>query len=161
MFGQRKSKNDNLIETESGLVEAVIQLLARREYSRHELESRFRSRVVEEALLQKVLDRMAADGYQSDLRCAGMILRQRVGQGYGERRVRFDLQNKGIASALVEQVLEEEEVDWFEQARELAERKYGGRPVTDMKEKAKRVRHLQGRGFGFDEIRYALEVNED
>lgn len=161
MFGQRKSTSDKLIETESKLVEAVIQLLARREYSRHELEGRFRSRVADEALLQRVLDRMVEDGYQSDLRCAGMIVRQRVGQGYGERRVRFDLQNKGIASAIVEQVLEEEEVDWFEQARELAERKYAGRPVTDMKEKAKRVRHLQGRGFGFDEIRYALEANEE
>ncbi|SEG59028.1 regulatory protein RecX [Marinobacterium lutimaris] len=161
MFGQRKNSSDKLIETESALVEAVIQLLARREYSRHELEQRFRSRVADEALLDKVLDRMVADGYQSDLRCAGMILRQRVGQGYGERRVRFDLQNKGIDSTLIEQVLEEEAVDWFDQARELAGRKYAGRPITDMKEKAKRVRHLQGRGFGFDEIRYALEVDED
>ena len=161
MFGQRKSGSDKLIETESGLVDAVIQLLARREYSRHELEERFRSRVVDESLLQQVLDRMVADGYQSDLRCAGMILRQRVGQGYGERRIRFDLRNKGIADALVEQVLEEASVDWFEQAKELAERKYAGRPVTDMKEKAKRVRHLQGRGFGYDEIRYALEAADE
>lgn len=161
MFGQRKTNSDKLIETESGLVEAIIQLLARREYSRRELETRFSSRVVDENLLHQVLDKMSAEGYQSDARCAGMLVRQRVGQGYGERRVRFDLQQKGLASALIDAALEEEAVDWFEQARELVQRKYAGRPAADMKEKAKRVRHLQGRGFGYDEIRYALESLEN
>ncbi len=161
MFSQRKRGSDELIEDESALFSGIIQLLARREYSRKELEERFIGRVADEAMLQKVLDRMVDEGYQSDQRCAGMIVRQRLGQGYGERRVRFDLQQKGIAGALIDQVLEEEAVDWFEQAKAWAERKYSGRPAEDMKEKAKRVRHLQGRGFGYDEIRYALETDDD
>lgn len=145
------------IECESALVQAVIQLLARREYSRHELVSRIGSRMEDQGMLERVLDRMEAEGYQSDSRYALIHARQRSEQGYGEKRIRYDLQQKGIESGVVDGALEELELDWFELARKQSVRKFGDHPPDDMKERARRSRYLLGRGFGYDEIRFALE----
>jgi len=159
MFGNRPSAR--LIEDESALVQAVVQLLARRDYSRQELISRLGSRVEDEAMLARVLDRMETDGYQSDRRFAASHARQRVEQGYGERRIRYDLQQKGIDSALVDSALTELEVDWFELARRQAARRYGDHPSEDAREHGRRMRYLLGRGFGYDEVRHALEPTEE
>ncbi|MBV1788838.1 recombination regulator RecX [Marinobacterium sp. D7] len=148
------------IEDESALVSAVIQLLARREYSRSELISRLGPRVEAGEMLIAVLDRLAAEGYQSDSRFAQSQARQRSEQGYGERRIRYDLQQKGVSATLIDSTLNELEIDWFELARRQAVRKYGEAAPDDAKERARRSRYLLGRGFGYDEVRYALEVDE-
>ena len=71
--------------------------------------------------------------------------------------------------------LEEADIDWFELAREVAERKFGLRKseshrsstdhATDhaasQKEKAKRMRFMQYRGFSYDQIKYALDSSVD
>lgn len=148
------------IEDESALVSAVIQLLARREYSRSELMSRLGPRVEAGEMLIAVLDRLAAEGYQSDSRFALSQARQRSEQGYGERRIRYDLQLKGVSATLIDSTLNELGIDWFELARRQAVRKYGETAPDDAKERARRSRYLLGRGFGYDEVRYALEVDE-
>ncbi|MBR9883018.1 MAG: regulatory protein RecX [Oceanospirillales bacterium] len=155
MFNGRPSAK--LIEDESALVQAVAQLLARREYSRGELVSRLRSRVEDGDMLERVLDRMQENGYQSDSRFAMSQARQRYEQGYGERRIRYDLQQKGIPSTLTDATLCELEADWFESAHRQAVRKFGEQPPADAKERARRTRYLLGRGFGYDEVKYALE----
>ncbi|WP_027855781.1 regulatory protein RecX [Marinobacterium litorale] len=153
-------KQGKVLETEAEVREAVIRLLARREYSRRELESRLEKRVGDKGVLQAVLDDVIDKGYQSDQRMAEMFLRQRVSQGYGERRIRYDLNTKGVSEALVSEALAAAAVDWFEVAREHAVRRYGEGPPDDHKERAKRMRHLLGRGFGYDEVKYALDADE-
>jgi regulatory protein len=153
-------KQGRILETESDVREAVVRLLARREYSRRELESRLEKRVDDRKVLLAVLDDVTDKGYQSDQRMAEMFLRQRVSQGYGERRIRYDLNTKGVSEALVSEALAAAAVDWFEVAREHAVRRYGEGPPADHKERAKRMRHLLGRGFGYDEVKYALDADE-
>ncbi|MBT00787.1 MAG: hypothetical protein CMI01_19305 [Oceanospirillaceae bacterium] len=153
-------KQGKVLETEAEVREAVVRLLARREYSRRELESRLEKRVDDKGVLQAVLDDVIDKGYQSDQRMAEMFLRQRVSQGYGERRIRYDLNTKGVSEALVSEALAAAAVDWFEVAREHAVRRYGEGPPADHKERAKRMRHLLGRGFGYDEVKYALDADE-
>ncbi|GGC07909.1 regulatory protein RecX [Marinobacterium zhoushanense] len=145
------------LEDEAALVAAVIQLLARREYSRGELIGRLAPRVDDGEMLQAVLDRMETEGYQSDSRFAMSQARQRSAQGYGERRIRYDLQQKGVSAVLIDSTLSELAIDWYELARCQAVRKYGESIADDAKERARRSRYLLGRGFGYDEIRYALE----
>ena len=153
-------KQGKVLETEAEVREAVVRLLARREYSRRELESRLEKRVDDKGVLQAVLDDVIDKGYQSDQRMAEMFLRQRVSQGYGERRIRYDLNTKGVSEALVSEALAAAAVDWFEVAREHAVRRYGEGPPADHKERAKRMRHLLGRGFGYNEVKYALDADE-
>ena len=49
------------------------------------------------------------------------------------------------------------EVDWFATLAYVLERKYGGIPAADLKEKARRTRFLLYRGFSGDQIRELLE----
>lgn len=158
MFERRAKARGSLLENESEVIEAITRLLARREYSQQELRRRLASRVSDARLLENALERLLELGYQSDQRCALMLARQRLGQGYGERRIRHDLHERGIDQALIEQTLGELEVDWFERARAQAVRRFGESPPVDERERARRMRHLLGRGFGYDEVKYALET---
>ncbi len=149
------------LENEREILNAAVELLARREYSGQELRRKLGGRVDDPQLLETVLERLAEQGLQSDLRCATMLARQRVAQGYGEYRVKYDLQQKGIASDLIQQALEALEVDWFALARGYACKRFGATPAVDFKERSRRARHLQGRGFSYDELNYALDCAQE
>lgn len=161
MMNKGKSSGRAVLASDAEIRAAAVDLLARREYSRRELFDRLSRRVDDLNRLDEVMDQLEEVDYLSDRRCATMLARQRLNQGYGVRRIRFDLQQKGIASDLIEQAIDELEADWGEVATDVVLRKYGGRAPRDFKEKAKWMRHLQGRGFGFDEIDQALNRTAD
>ncbi|EAR63070.1 regulatory protein RecX [Neptuniibacter caesariensis] len=146
--------------TEKDLLHKAIDLLSRREYAQAELETKLK-RIGSEEQVESVLQRLQEDGYQSDLRFVESFIRMRVGQGHGLIRIRFDLSKKGIEGDLLREVLDELEVDWYEQARELYQRKYS-KPLDkqDYKEKSKRMRYMAQRGYSMDEIKYAIDHPE-
>jgi len=72
----------------------------------------------------------------------------------------MDIRQKGIADDLFNAAVEASETDWFSLAREVAERKFGRHPAADQKDRAKRMRFLQYRGFNFDQIKYALSATD-
>lgn len=156
-----RSSKMSALESERDIINAAIDLLARREYSRRELLNKLGARVESVLLLEQVLDRLIEQGLQSDQRCAEMLARQRITQGYGEYRVRYDLQQKGIGAELIGQTLDALAVDWFALARGYAEKKFDTgsdvKKAVDFKERARRARHLQGRGFSYDEVKFALD----
>jgi regulatory protein len=145
-----------MLETEADLRNALFALLARREYSRVELEQKLGRRCKDAGLLQRVLDQFAADGYQSDARFARVFTRSRFGSGYGAMRIRQELRQKGVASELIEQALEEEAPDSDRQALAICQRRFGDQPPADPKEYARRMRFLVNRGFSFDEAKRAI-----
>jgi regulatory protein len=67
--------------------------------------------------------------------------------------------SKGIDRALLETVVDELEIDWFELAQEAYNKKYSTTPANlEYKEKAKRVRYLMYRGFSYDQINFAMQA---
>ncbi|MBT4928647.1 MAG: regulatory protein RecX, partial [Cellvibrionales bacterium] len=68
-----------------------------------------------------------------------------------------ELKQRGANLALVSKLLAEAEVDWYELALQTATNKFGQSQPADAKEKAKRMRFLQYRGYNFDQINYALK----
>jgi regulatory protein len=146
---------------------AAMDLLTGREYSRHELSEKLNKRFDQHSAIDEVLQRLADEGLQSDTRFAEAFVRSRVYRGHGLARIRQDIRHKGIADELVAQSLEEADVNWYQLARDVAQRKFGqslnraaGRPV-DQREKAKRMRFLQYRGFNYDQIKYALSETSE
>ena len=130
---------------------AAIGLLARREHSRRELErklgKRFRDRPLEPASLQQVLDRLAADGLQSDARCAESLIHARISRGQGPLRIRAGLREAGLEGETVELLLEAEEEAWPEHLEAVARSRFGTEPPGDRRDWARRARFLAGRGF--------------
>lgn len=137
----------------------AIALLARREYSRAELAARLQTKQVPADEVDACLDELAEKGWQSDTRFAASFIRTRVLRGQGQRRIENDLRQRGVDSdtirAALDDVVEQEGVDWFELARDVLARRFDC-PGQTPKERARRERFLLGRGFDFEQIRYAI-----
>ena len=136
---------------------AAMDLLARREHSRGELKQKLRKRFDDADLIDEQLDQLSEENLQSDSRYAESFLRQRINRGHGPMRIRQEMRQKGISDREIENSMAEEQPDWFALAEKVYHRKFGQLPPEDVKDKAKRSRFMQYRGFGLDHYQYLLE----
>ena len=136
---------------------AAMDLLARREHSRRELKQKLKRRFDDEEILDEQLDRLSEENLQSDTRYAESFLRQRINRGHGPMRIRQEMRQKGIADTEIACAMEEESPDWCALAEVAYHRKFGELPPEDIKEKAKRSRFMQYRGFGLDHYQHLVD----
>ncbi|MHB0776689.1 regulatory protein RecX [Halomonas sp. WWR20] len=138
----------------------AIRLLARREYSRAELERRLAAKGHDAETLSEALDALADEGLQSDARFAEVFVRSRVARGQGPMKIRAELNERGIERELARNALDNAqssgEIDWHSLACETLAKRFAG-PGGEPRERARRERFLAGRGFDFAQVRYALE----
>ncbi|OUS13624.1 hypothetical protein A9Q89_02455 [Gammaproteobacteria bacterium 53_120_T64] len=131
-----------------------MNILARREHSRKEVGDKLHKKLCPDSeLLNTVLDQLVADDLLSDQRFSEAFVRWRVGKGQGPIRIRAELRERGVDGDVV---LRQSEVDWFVLAQEVAHKRFGELPAVDIKQRAKRMRFLQYRGFNGEQIRAAL-----
>jgi regulatory protein len=132
-------------------------MLAGREYLQSQLAEKLAKKFDNSAYIPEVLERLVEENLQSDHRFIEAFIRSRISRGQGETRIRLELKQRGANLALVSQLLAEAEIDWYELAFQTATNKFGQSKPVDAKEKAKRMRFLQYRGYNFDQINYALK----
>ena len=82
----------------------ALGLLARREQSRRELKRKLGQKGYERDEADAALDRLEEQHYQDDERFAGMLVRNRAGQGYGPVRIRMELKTHGLEDAAIRAV---------------------------------------------------------
>lgn len=126
---------------------AAMNLLARREHSVRELRKKLKRRFVDDVMIDEQLARLSSENLQSNLRFAESYARQRVGRGYGPVRVQEELRERGASVADVAAAMRELEVDWGVVASDVMLKKFGVLAPVDIKEKARRARFMQYRGF--------------
>jgi len=136
-----------------------MDLLARREHSRLELERKLEARSFEATLVAEVLDQLERDGLLSAERFAESFVAARYAKGQGPYRIRRELAERGIEAAGA--WLDAERFDWDALARETRLRRFGPGKPRDLKEKARQMRFLEYRGFSHDQIRQALEFEDE
>ena len=132
----------------------ALRLLARREHSRAELARKLAPHAESAEALEALLDALAAKKQLSDER----YVEQRahvLSRKYGAARIRLELKGKGVADELAERAAAAARATDLERARNALARKFRSPPATP-RERAKRARFLQGRGFAYDVIRRAL-----
>ncbi|MGB1140372.1 MAG: regulatory protein RecX [Halioglobus sp.] len=135
----------------------AMDLLARREHSRRELREKLVKRFGDEPLLDEQLDLLAEENLQCDQRYADSLLRQRISRGHGPVRIRQEMRQKGVGNAEIEAAMMAEDVDWYARAEATYHRKFGVIPPVDIKDKSKRMRFMQYRGFDVEHYRHLLE----
>ncbi|MDM3870302.1 regulatory protein RecX [Porticoccus sp. W117] len=135
----------------------AMNLLARREHSLSELRSKLAARYGDCNEIAPVLEALQQQGLQSDQRFAEAFLRSRLRKGQGPYRIRNELKQRGVSAQVMDELFQQQETDWFELARQVAQRRFGVNSSADIKEQSKRARFLQYRGFSGEQIRYALE----
>lgn len=128
-----------------------VQLLARREHSSRELARKLEQRGIPKDEAEAAVAELGRDGWQSDARYAGMLVRTRIAQGFGPLRIDAELRQAGISSDGIRLAQDEAGADWRAICAEVHARRFGQRPTTGT-ERAKQYRYLQGRGFDSSQI---------
>lgn len=136
---------------------SAMNLLARREHSAKELRQKLLKRFKNPELVDEQLLRLREEKLQSDERFAESFLRQRISRGHGPMRIRQEMRQKGISDNEINSAMDTEQPNWFELAEQTYHRKFGSLPSEDIKEKSKRSRFMQYRGFGHDHYQYLLD----
>lgn len=150
-----------ILDTPVAVRRVAMDLLARREHGRVELERKLRLRGASAELIEAVLDRLAEQGLLSDARFLQCFVASHARGGHGPVRIREDLAQRGLPRADIEQALREVEVDWAEQLHEVWQRKFAGQLPVDARERAKQGRFLAYRGYPLDLISRLLRGIED
>lgn len=145
----------------------VMQCLARREYSRAELRAKLQSYLHSDDAfdsppaedLDALLDDLSACGWLSDERAVAQLVHAKRAR-FGSQRIAQELRQHGIDETLIAETLPELKASELATAREVWRKKFGTLP-HDQKEKAKQMRFLQSRGFGFEVIAKVLRMGAD
>lgn len=157
-----------------------MDLLARREHSQRELQRKLAKRfeVAPEAI-QAAVERLTAQGLQSDQRLAEAYLRSRSNSGQGPLKIQAELREKGVDAEIVQRAFKVAALDWVQVATEVLQKRFGiaafegpadaaneddvennparHNPDRDKRRniQARQTRFLQQRGFTFEQIRAA------
>lgn len=125
----------------------AIALLARREHSARELQSKLARKGLAADESAAALSALQDKNYQSDARFGEMLVRTRIAGGYGPRWIVAELKTHGIGDAAAQVLIDAAEPDWPALVRDLVRRRFGTRPAANLAERRKHAAFLLRRGF--------------
>lgn len=144
--------SEPIVVTVVDIRRSAMDLLARREHSFRELDTKLTHRFGDNPLIHVELERLREERLQSDERFAEVFLHSRAQRLYGPIRIKAELRERGINDTVIAALLKASRIDWQANLQQLINTRFGRIPATDFKEKAKRMRFLQYRGFSADDI---------
>lgn len=152
------TKSQEKITELSKLKNRALYWLSKRDYSQAKFLTKLQQVCDDELLIANVMQEYISSGYLDDQRYIQVVYNNKVASGLGLFRVKQELQKAGFERPLIELTVEEKSTDWFENAVTTYMKKYGETLPADKdyKEQGKRFRYMQYRGFGPDEIKYAM-----
>ncbi len=131
---------------------AAINYLSYREHSQKELIDKLQAKGFSLADIEQVLTHLKDNNYQSDQRYAQSIIRSRVNKGYGWFYIEQALLQKGVCANIIYQEGKNQQIDWYLKAELAYNKRFGETSIKDKKDKAKRIRFMQSRGFSLEQI---------
>lgn len=139
----------------------AMDYLARREYGRRELVEKLIAAGFEAVTADEAVGRLTGEGLQDDRRFVESFVQSRINQGKGPVRIRQELGERDLDAAVIDEILENTDEDWFALARAVRHRKFGRELPGDFREKARQMRFLQYRGFETAHIQAAVSPHGD
>jgi len=131
---------------------AALGLLAVREHSRDELERKLTARGFAGGAVGTALDALAEAGLLDEGRLAEAYVAERLHKGFGPLRIRQELRGKGLSDDLIEPHLRLSQGDWLRLIAAAHNKRFGPAAAADIRERARRGRFLEYRGFPPDLI---------
>ena len=102
--------------------ESAYRLLARREHSYKELQTKLKQREFDRDAIDAVLQDLIDEGLQSDARFAESYIRMRAMNGFGPERIPLELAERGVGQSLIDNAMANTEIDWQEYADTVYEK---------------------------------------
>ena len=157
----RPSRLDPEAADEAACKRTAVELLARREHSRLELERKLCARGFADDVIAPALDALERSGALAAARFTENFIRSRLAKGQGPVRIRMELAERGVAESEAAELMRAAAVDWPATARAVRRKRFGAEPPRNLRERARQARFLQYRGFTADQVRAALEPDAD
>ena len=129
-----------------------MDLLARRDHSRRQLQQKLDSRGFDPQEIEAALDGLQRDRLLDDERYADGYIRHRADRGYGPLRIRHELGEQGIDSEVVSRLMAGYTEQWPELMRQQRCKKFGESLPEDQRARMKQARFLQNRGFSPESV---------
>ena len=121
----------------------ALDLLSRREHSRHELLQKLEKRYPETLpIIEDVLDKLEKNKILDDERFAEMFLQSRAKKGFGPKKIEMELRARKVHAEFITIALEEYET-WDENAAKELKKKFKGIAPHDYQSKMKQKQFLQ------------------
>ena len=125
----------------------ALDLVSRREHSRHELMQKLDKRYPETSpIIEEVLDKLEGNKILDDERFAEMYLNSRARKGFGPKKIEMELHSKKVDSFFISNAVEAYE-SWLESAQRELKKKFKDQKPTDYQSKMKQKQFLFTRGF--------------
>ncbi|AEF53728.1 regulatory protein RecX [Marinomonas posidonica] len=140
--------------------EHALLLLNQREHACAEIAVKLKQKGHSEEDIDNTIRQLKELNYLNDERFAEIYVRSKANRSLGPTRIKQELLQKGLSSDIAKNAIEEAEFDWYELAKDAKIRKFGEESTQDYKEKSKQMRHLQYRGFDYEQIQYALSQSD-
>ncbi len=138
------------------LRERAMDLLARREHSRFELNRKLCTRGFLSAAVEEVLTVLAKEGLQSDERFCESYVHSRAIAGFGPKRIEMELRQRGVAANLIARYVHQDDDKWRHALERVWKKKYASCAASGS-ERAKQQRFLLQRGFAALDIQQLLK----
>lgn len=123
-----------------------MQWLARRDYSRYELEQRLQRKKIDPSLIENVMTVLLEEGWVNDVRYTENFIYFRRNLGYGPERISQELQIRGIAETIIEAAIDKKSPAWIQSAVKLWEKHFKYLPKTPQ-DWLKQARFFSTRGY--------------
>ena len=125
----------------------ALDLVSRREHSRHELMQKLDKRYPNTTpIIEDVLDKLETNKILDDERFAEMYLNSRARKGFGPKKIEMELHSKKVDSFFISNAVEAYE-SWLENAQRELKKKFKDQKPNDYQSKMKQKQFLFSRGF--------------
>ena len=124
-----------------------LDLVSRREHSRHELMQKLDKRYpATSPIIEEVLDKLEINKILDDERFAEMYLNSRARKGFGPKKIEMELNSRKVDSLFISNAIEAYE-NWLENAQKVLKKKFKDQKPVDYQSKMKQKQFLFSRGF--------------
>jgi len=134
--------------------------LGRRDHSEHELRTKLCRKTDNQTWIETVIHECYEYNYLNDERFTESFIRSSNNKGYGTNRIKRDLQQKGIATEMIQRAFADNQYDYIESAVLLLAKKYNKR-LNNQSIKQKAMGFLQNKGHSFDDIFAAIDIHNE
>ena len=145
------------LKPERSIRNTALEILSRREHTRLELARKLKAKEFSSNEIDELLVNLEREGLQSDARFTESYIHSRSKRGFGPLRIKYELQQRGISSDLVDTHVDFNDQVWLQNSYREYEKKFGVHSVKSTQDQAKCMRFLQSRGFTNDIIRKTID----
>lgn len=135
----------------------ALELLSHKSLTEKMLSDELGKKGYDLGVICQVTEEFKELGYIDDMSFALLYLEYASQKLWGEKKIRYELSQKGVDANILEDALASFELPGAREVAECIKQKYSGEDLSDFKVKQKIMRFFASRGFDFSVVEEALK----